>query len=299
MHLRRSVILGATILGLGLFTLDSLPVRAQEGELVAEDTQAQINLRSLANTQADIVAAGAVGERAQILGYSNAEDGLLWYRVKLLKTGQVGWVRGDLIKVFGATKPKSGKSSQVTAAKSTPVPLSPPKTSASIKSAAPTKAASSKPASKSAKSVAEPKVSEPKAVDAPKANDAPLTEPTVTPPTESNDPTTSSTIVSFQTPSYAVRVFSQSGQLRLNLFNRKTNRIALRAAPVQSKSSGEGTTYSYLTNDLQVNVAVPETGQPTLTAIALGDTLKEQPEAAAQPTTAPEESQAPVPTAPQ
>ncbi len=295
MLLRRFAILSAALLGLGVPQLYSLPVRAQEGELVAQDTQAQINIRSLANTQADIVAAGAVGERAQILGYSNAEDGLLWYRIRLAKSGQVGWVRGDLIKVFGAAKPKASRPSiipKTKTAQNNPIPLTPPKTSASTKSIAQAKPTTPKSTTTQKTAIAT------KGTDAPKGGgDLSKTEPTVTPPSESNEPTSSNTIVSFQTVSYAVRVFSQSGQLRLNLFNRKTNRIALRSAPVQSKSVGDGTTYSYITNDLQVNVIVPETGQPTLMAIALGDTLKEQPEVVASPEPAP--ALEPTPAAPQ
>ncbi len=292
MHIRRSAILGLAIASLSVLGLYSLPVRAEEGELLAQDTQSQINVRSLANTQADIVAAGAVGDRVQILGHSSGDDGLVWYRIKLPKSGQIGWVRGDLIKVLGAGKPKSGNKSA--AATKSPVPLTPPKTKASKQSAksGSAKPAAAKPAAKAAKTASTPA----KATSAPKAAKG-ATEPPVTPPTEANEPSSASnTIASFKTPSYAVRIFSQSGQLRLNLYNRKTNKIALQAVPVESKSSGDGSTYSYLTNDLQINILVPATGQPTLKAIALGETLQEQPEPIAQPapTATPVASPAPV-----
>ncbi len=287
MHFRRSTILGLAIASLSVLSLYSLPVRAEEGELLAQDTQSQINVRSLANTQADIVAAGAVGDRVKILGHSSGDDGLMWYRIKLPKSGQTGWVRGDLIKVLGTGKPKSGNKSA--AATKGPVPLAPPKTKASKQSAALAKSGSAKPTvakttvAKTAKKTDIKPTSAPAKSPNPKAVGG-AAEPTVTPPTEANESSSASaTITSFKTPSYAVRVFSQSGQLRLNLYNLKTNKIALQAVPVESKSSGDGSTYSYLTNDLQINILVPATGQPTLKAIALGETLQEQPVPIAQP----------------
>jgi hypothetical protein len=95
------------------------------------------------------------------------------------------------------------------------------------------------------------------------------------------------TIVAFQTLTYAVRVFSESGQLKLNLYNRRTNRLALKGVPVEGKSAGDGTAYSYGTES-QVTILVPASGVPSLTASAFGDTLKEQaevdpPEAPAPP----------------
>jgi hypothetical protein len=297
MHIRRSTILGAVIASLSVLSLYSLPVRAEEGELFAQDTQAQINVRSLANTQADIVGAGTVGDRVQILAHSSGDDGLVWYKIKLPKSGQTGWVRGDLIKVLGAGKSHSG--TKTGAATKGPVPLTPPKTKASKQSAAAVKSGSTKPtvAKTTPKTEIKP-TSTPDMIPSPKAVGGASTpdkspdskavggvaEPTVTPPAEANEPSSaSSTVVSFQTPSYSVRIFSQSGQLRLNLYNRKTNKIALQAVPVESKSAGDGSTYNYITNDLKINVLVPATGQPTLNAIALGETLQEQPEPIAQP----------------
>lgn len=302
MHFRRSTILGAVIASLSVLSLYSLSVRAEEGELFAQDTQAQINVRSLANTEADIVGAGAVGDRVQILSHSNGNDGLVWYKIKLPKSGQTGWVRGDLIKVLGAGKSPSG--TKTAAATKGPVPLAPPKTKASKQSVAAVKSGSPKPPAAKTTSKTEIKpTSTPDKIPDPKAVGG-AAEPTVTPPAEANESNSSSstTVVSFKTPSYSVRVFSQSGQLRLNLYNRKTNKIALQSVPVESKSAGDGSTYSYVTSDLKINVIVPATGQPTLNAIALGETLKEQPETIAQPvptaTPTPATTPAPAPIAP-
>jgi uncharacterized protein YgiM (DUF1202 family) len=293
------------------------PVYAEEGELIAQEDKAQINVRSLANTQADIVAAGAVGDHVQILEHSVGNDALIWYRVKLLKTGETGWIRGDLIKILGspaqkaaekpaAVEPKSSASAAPKPSeegkKSTvhppaaPVPLTPPKPPASAKSSAPPAATAAKP---SVQPSSTPTASPPSNWGgAETTTSKPAPKPSVASVTALNSSTT--TIVSFKTSTYAVRVFSESGQLRLNLFNRKTKVIALSAVPVQSKSSGDGTTYSYQ-SDVKVTVLVPASGQPTLSAVALGETLKEQPEAPpvpAAPTPATPAPAAPTPAAP-
>lgn len=291
------------------------PVYAEEGELIAQEDKAQINMRSLANTQADIVAAGAVGDRVQILEHSVGNDALIWYRVKLLKSGETGWIRGDLIKILGSptqkaakkpapqskssapANPKPSEAVKTSAAPpANPVPLTPPKPPASAKSSAP-------PAATAAKATVLPS-SKPTASPpsnwggAEMATPKPTPAPSASPATALNSSVT--TIVSFQTSTYAVRVFSELGQLRLNLFNRKTKAIALSAVPVQGKSSSDGTTYSYQ-GDVKVTVVVPAAGQPTLSAVALGETLKEQsevtptPAASAPAKTAPA---TPTPTAP-
>jgi hypothetical protein len=306
MGFHRSALLSLLAVGFMTGAVLCRPAYAEEGELIAQEDKAQINVRSLANTQADIVAAGAVGDRVQILEHSVGNDALIWYRVKLLKSGESGWIRGDLIKILGNAAPKtaekpasSSKASGQVAQKTgeagkaavsppdTPVPLTPPKPPASAKSAAPSAAAAKPSVSPSSK----PAASAPSSLGGagtptPKPSSAPVIALS-----------TSTTIVSFQTSTYAVRVFSEAGQLRLNLFNRKTKAIALSAVPVQSKNSGDGTTYSYQ-SDVKVTVLVPTAGQPTLSAVALGETLKEQPEAppvpAALPPAAPA-SAAPAP----
>ncbi|MGB8702304.1 MAG: SH3 domain-containing protein [Thermosynechococcaceae cyanobacterium] len=277
----RSAILIWGVIGLLTVSAWSLPVRAEEGELIAQDTKAQINVRSLANTEADIIAAGTVGDRVQVLGHSIGNDGLTWYHIKLNKSGQSGWIRGDLIKVFGTPKP------QAAAKPAAPVPLTPPRLSASPKSIAPSqpnppKQPTETPVPAKGPSTTEkPPGTEPTTAIAPKTTETPApaatpaaTSATPATPTPTSETTATTTIVAFKTPTYAVRIFSEAGQLRLNLFNRKTNRLALKAVPVESKSAEEGTLYNYGT-DAKVTVVVPVSGQPTLIATALGETLKE------------------------
>jgi Bacterial SH3 domain len=278
MSLRRSIALGIAALTLTGLSYSS-PVRAEEGELAAQDANAQINLRSLANTQANIVAAGKVGDRIQILDHSKDKEGLVWYRVKVLRSGQLGWVRGDLIKVLGtsktatAQKPTTKKEVAKTALKPSatpapakskpPVPLTPPKPPTGSRKVS-TSTNSPSPAQ-----TEKPTVAAPQPIQDSAAPVQAVTAPSVV-------------IVSFDTPTYAVRVFSEAGHLRLNLFNRKSQQLVLDSVPVESKNLGEQTIYSY-SNNLKVTVAIPTKGTPTLTTVALGNTLQEQQETVSRP----------------
>ena len=288
MNFRRA---GLSILSVSLMalTLFCRPAYAEQGELIAQDAKAQINVRSLANTEADIVAAGAVGDQVEILEHSVGNDALIWYQVKLTKSGKTGWIRGDLIKILGspsakAAKPAASKKQSTVKAKaepakgSAPVTLAPPKPPASAKSAAPKKPAT--PTNSSAATAKSASSSE-------HSSGKPSTD-------RSDAEVSSATITTFETPTYTVRVFSRSGQLRLNLYNRKAQAIALSAVPIQSKSTSDGTTYSYQ-GEVKVTVMVPTSGQPTVSTSALGENLTERPESPPVPKASTEAMPAPTP----
>jgi hypothetical protein len=261
MSFHRSVIFSLVTL-CAVLTLNNLPAKAQEGELAAQDAQSQVNLRAEANTQAGIVATGKAGDRVQILNTSTSKDGQTWYRIKVLQSGTVGWVRGDLLKVLGSVKAATTEQPTFKGTlkgggkKSASASLKPPKVFTKAPSV-PHKTASTK------STVAQPK---PVAATATAAN-------------------SSVAIVAFKTPSYAVRVFSEGGQLRMNLYNRKSKQVVLEAVPVESKNLGKTTIYSY-GSDLKVTVVVPANGTPTLTTMALGNTLQEGPETSSTPSAA-------------
>ncbi|MEA5452852.1 YbaY family lipoprotein [Leptolyngbya sp. CCNP1308] len=64
------------------------------------------------------------------------------------------------------------------------------------------------------------------------------------------------TIVFSQTSTYAVRVFTQQGQPRINLFNKTTGRQELNAAPATANVSAEGITFTHGgTPSVAVNIA--------------------------------------------
>ncbi|MFQ3618747.1 MAG: YbaY family lipoprotein [Cyanobacteriota bacterium] len=53
------------------------------------------------------------------------------------------------------------------------------------------------------------------------------------------------TLSFFQTPGYAVRLFSRNGAMRLNLFNRKTGRLELSGVPTTAAIDPDGIAYTY------------------------------------------------------
>lgn len=55
----------------------------------------------------------------------------------------------------------------------------------------------------------------------------------------------SETIARFQTPKYAVRIYSRNDELRMNLYNRRTDKVELKAVPVESAHSSSSSSYSY------------------------------------------------------
>lgn len=53
------------------------------------------------------------------------------------------------------------------------------------------------------------------------------------------------TLSFFQTPGYAVRLFSRNGAMLMNLFNRQTGRLELNGVPVTATTDADGTAYAY------------------------------------------------------
>lgn len=74
------------------------------------------------------------------------------------------------------------------------------------------------------------------------------------------------TLVFSQTPGYAVRVFTEDGQPRINLFNRATSTTELMTASAVAESSVEGVTYSTLgsANVPIVSIKVAPSGAQTI-----------------------------------
>jgi hypothetical protein len=283
--IRRTVLSQVVLAGAAVFLAASLSF-ASQGELTASDRDALINIRTSANTEAEIIETRPVGDRIEVVSMTKSNEGLIWYKVKVPQTGTVGWVRGDLVKIFGNKKPPQA-ASKPAKGKPLPKPNAKPKPAAAKPSPAP----SPKPSPAASPS---PQPS-PAASPAPSPSSSPTPDGGGTPAPPEPEVATS-TIVSFQTQSYAVRVFSRSGQLRLNLFNRRTNTVALKEVPVQSKAQEDGTVYTY-GKELEVTVFVPNSGTTKLTTNVLGTTVEEfaEPTAASTGTPAPTSTATPAP----
>lgn len=70
------------------------------GILVAGSAGSRINVRSAPSTQAASPHYGLEGDRVRVLRKTRVADGALWYYVRF-DSGAEGWVRGDLIQVYG------------------------------------------------------------------------------------------------------------------------------------------------------------------------------------------------------
>ncbi|HEY9762148.1 MAG TPA: SH3 domain-containing protein [Trichocoleus sp.] len=69
--------------------------------LVAQDAQAQINLRSQPNAQSKAKGYGLVGDGVKLLKAAEGDDQLTWYYVRFNESGAEGWIRGDFIDTSG------------------------------------------------------------------------------------------------------------------------------------------------------------------------------------------------------
>ncbi|RZM79824.1 SH3 domain-containing protein [Leptolyngbya iicbica LK] len=75
----------------------------QAATLIAQQTEAQINLRSQPTTQSSSPGYGLVGDAVQLLRAAPGEGDLTWYYVKFDESGAEGWIRGDFISTGGDT----------------------------------------------------------------------------------------------------------------------------------------------------------------------------------------------------
>lgn len=73
------------------------------GTLTAQDAQARINLRQAATINSRISGSGRVSDRVEILACRQNSDtpgsNLSWCRVQLSRSGAIGWIRSDFIRL--------------------------------------------------------------------------------------------------------------------------------------------------------------------------------------------------------
>ncbi len=77
---------------------DRASVATQPAELVANDRFAQINVRTQPSTAATLAGFAYSGDRIEILNQTQ-RGGSTWYQMQSNRSGIVGWVRGDFIKL--------------------------------------------------------------------------------------------------------------------------------------------------------------------------------------------------------
>ncbi|MDB9524635.1 SH3 domain-containing protein [Oscillatoria sp. CS-180] len=71
----------------------------QQAVLVAQDSQAQINIRVGPSTDTIARHYGLANDQVTILDQTRSEDDFIWYRVRFEESAAEGWVRGDFVRV--------------------------------------------------------------------------------------------------------------------------------------------------------------------------------------------------------
>lgn len=79
------------------------------------------------------------------------------------------------------------------------------------------------------------------------------------------NPEAITTVVAFERPENAVRVFVQGGRTRMNVFNKVDRVTWMRGVPVSVERTPAGTRFVNQTGEATVSVFVPTTGDPRLT----------------------------------
>jgi murein DD-endopeptidase MepM/ murein hydrolase activator NlpD len=104
----RGLILSVLSFGLAvLLGWRNSPVIAQPATLIANDRAAQINIRSYPSTASHQVGFAFAGDRIQVLNQTQGRDGYTWYNMQSDRSGIVGWVRGDLVRLARASQPRA------------------------------------------------------------------------------------------------------------------------------------------------------------------------------------------------
>ena len=83
----------------------------QAAQLIADQPESRINLRSGPSTDSAAKGYGLVGDPVQLLRSTKASDGT-WYFVKFEQSGAEGWIRGDFINTEGRAKPLGDRAAQ-------------------------------------------------------------------------------------------------------------------------------------------------------------------------------------------
>ncbi len=83
----------------------------QSAQLIANQPESRINLRSGPGTSFAAKGYGLVGDPVQLLRSTTASDGT-WYYVRFEQSGAEGWIRSDFINVAGRATPLGDRAAQ-------------------------------------------------------------------------------------------------------------------------------------------------------------------------------------------
>ncbi len=111
------------VLSFGLFTTfggQNRAIATQPAELIANDRFAQINVRTNPSITAALSGFAVSGDRIQILSQAQSNDGYTWYQMQSNRSGVMGWVRGDFVRLLAAAPPTVYSPQKVAAVQKNP-----------------------------------------------------------------------------------------------------------------------------------------------------------------------------------
>ena len=99
-----------------------------EATLIDDDPKSKINLRAAPSGTGKYLGYGLVGDHVQVISQTVADEAT-WYQVKFPRSGALGWIRGDFVRVAGgqpasSTRSESQATSSVTSPSQSPNPIS-------------------------------------------------------------------------------------------------------------------------------------------------------------------------------
>lgn len=214
------------------------PVAAQDGILNARDPKSQINLRESPDPGSQRLGYGLVGDRVEILEQVPGADDYTWYRVRFYVSGAEGWIRNDFVQPVPGSSNDGSNEARYEAGYSQGYQLgyrdgqNAHQYNAGYQPEKFIQAGSGNPDAEYDRGYRAGFFA---------GFDAGYN-------TSTNSPTsrpTNGTVLLFQTPSNAVRIFNRSGQTYLNVFDKRNHITWLNSVSVTVEQEANGTYYRY------------------------------------------------------
>lgn len=247
-----------------------LPALARPAVLTTQEAGSRINVRSGPSISASTPHYGLAGDRIETLDEIRDGNGDRWYYVRFSSSNAEGWVRADFVRFLDGSgnSSNSGNNNNVSDNGDRPSGSVPEQAlnvcRDRVRNAYPRldrQDITVQPSSQrgdGSYSVTWRTVEDAEGFCRLSRNGQVLEfYPVLEPGDRRADETT---VVSFQTDNHAVRIFRRDGGLRLNLFNKRSNRTTLQGVPVEQTSNDLVTRYIYR-DELPTTIEVERSGQ--------------------------------------
>lgn len=241
----KTVVLGMSA-AIAIILGTALPSTAQSAVLTATDPNSRILVRSRPTTNSYSPGYGLPGDRVNILQSDRGPEGYTWYFVEFVQSGEQGWIRGD----FVSTTSNSGSGG-----------------------------GGDRPGDYYYQQGYE------RGQQAIRAGQAYNPTPIAGIPSQQQEAyrtgygdgylsVTGSTVINFETVDYAVRLYRPTGQLLMNVYDKKARVPVLIGSPAtEVTSSGRDTTYVNTGSGTQYFVTQAGRNDYVLTIVENGRTI--------------------------